>query len=85
MCTFVKLWGKKTLIADYQNTKQFWEINSILREQFNLENKSWERLFEDFQSNILGMLVKNITYMKLIGIEFVSKLKSGHIVSEIPR
>ena len=55
-----------------------------MREQFNFENKSWERLLEDLQSNVLRMLVKNITYMKLIGVDFVSKLKSGRIVSDIP-
>ena len=51
MCISGKLGAKKTLIADYQNTKQFWGNKSILREQFNFENKSWERLavycFED--------------------------------------
>lgn len=84
MCIYGKLGAKKTLIADYQNTKQFWENKSILREQFNFENKSWERLLEDLQSNVLRMLVKNITYIELIGVEFVSKLKSGRIVSDIP-
>ena len=84
MCTSVKLWGNKTPNANYQNTKEFWENKSILREQFNFENKSWERLLEDLQSNFLRMLVKNITYMKLIDIEFVSNLKSGRIVWEIP-
>ena len=61
MCIYGKLGAKKTLIADYQNTKQLWENKSILREQFNFENKSWERLLEDLQSNVLRMLVKNIT------------------------
>ena len=77
MCIYGKLGAKKTLIADYQNTKQFWENKSILREQFNFENKSWENF-------VLRMLVKNITYIELIGVEFVSKLKSGRIVSDIP-
>ena len=84
MCIYGKLGAKKTLIADYQNTKQFWENKSILREQFNFENKSWERLLEDLQSNVLRMLVKHITYIELVGVEFVSKLKSGCIVWEIP-
>ena len=85
MCTSVKLWGKKTLNADYQNTKEFWENKSILREQFNFENKSWERLLEDLQSNFLRMLVKNITYMKLLDILNLSRTwKVGTLFRKFP-
>ena len=85
MCTSAKLWGNKTLNADYQNTKQFWENKSILREQFNFENKSWERLLEDLQSNFLRMLVKNITYMKLLDILNLSRTwKVGTLFRKFP-
>ena len=85
MCTSVKLWGNKTLNADYQNTKEFWENKSILREQFNFENKSWERLLEDLQSNFLRMLVKNITYMKLLDILNLSRTwKVGTLFRKFP-